>query len=53
MNKKKIIITSCVSLATLGLAIAGFFQRKALKQDFEDLRDNIRSMLEDDDPIAD
>ena len=53
MNKKKIIITSCVSLATLGLAVAGFFQRKALKQDFKDLKDNIRSLLDDDELIAD
>lgn len=48
MNKKKVIITSCVSLATLGLTVAGFFQRRALKKDFEDLRDSIRSLLEED-----
>lgn len=51
MNKKKVIVTSFVGLATLGLAVAGFFQRKALMKDFEELRDNIRSLLDDEELI--
>jgi len=52
MKKKKVITLSCIGLATLGLAVVGFFQRRALKEDFEDLRDSIRSLLEEE-PVVD